>query len=431
MEKIKAARGTKDILASDSKIFQLIEDTAITHFLQAAFEEIRTPIFEHTQLFSRAVGESSDIVNKEMYTFNDRSERSITLRPEGTAGVVRAYIENALDRSAKPQRFWYRGPMFRYERPQTGRFRQFNQIGIEAFGLPAPYLDLEVIQLAFSFLKKLGLKNLSLYINSLGNLASRKQYKQDLLVFLNQHRDNLCEDCQRRIDQNPLRVLDCKVPEDQELYKNVPLIKDSLDEVSLKLWEQVKAGLEALEINYIEDPNLVRGLDYYSHCVFEFKTEDKGLGQQSTVLAGGRYDKLVEQLGGPETPAVGWALGMERLAYLIEQNLSEEKVEKKHIYVICDDTIEALKLSSKLRKDLASDFIVEFDFDSAKIGKQINKALKRSADFALFYLGDERTSGTFKLKDFRLEVEETIGSYAELLTKFMSQANMSKGMLNV
>ncbi len=431
MEKIKAARGTKDILADDSKIFQLIEDTAIAHFSQAAFGEIRTPIFEHTQLFSRAVGESSDIVNKEMYTFNDRSDRSITLRPEGTAGVVRAYIENALDRSAKPQRLWYRGPMFRYERPQTGRFRQFNQIGIEAFGLPAPYLDLEVIQLAYSFLKKLGLKDLTLYINSLGNENSRKQYQKNLLAFLDQHRDEVCEDCQRRIDQNPLRVLDCKVPEDQELYKNAPLIKDSFDEESLKVWEEVKEGLKALEINYVEDSNLVRGLDYYSHCVFEFKTEDKGLGQQSTVLAGGRYDKLVEQLGGGETPAVGWALGMERLAYLIEQNSSHEITEKNHIYIICDDTIEALKLSSKLRQDLPVDFTVEFDFDSVKIGKQINKALKRTADYALFYLGDERESGTFKLKDFDLEEEESIGSYEELLTKLTSQANISKGILNV
>ena len=431
MEKIKAARGTKDILATESKLFQLIEETALSHFSQAAFEEIRTPIFEHTKLFSRAVGESSDIVNKEMYTFNDRSDRSITLRPEGTAGVVRAYIENALDRSAKPQRLWYRGPMFRYERPQTGRFRQFNQIGIEAFGMPAPYLDLEVIQLAHGFLKKLGLKDLTLHINSLGNEISREQYKKDLKTFLDKHRNEVCEDCQRRIDQNPLRVLDCKVPEDQKLYENAPFIKDSFDEESLKIWAEVKAGLEALEIDYVEDSRLVRGLDYYSHCVFEFKTEDKGLGQQSTVLGGGRYDKLVTQLGGAETPAVGWALGMERLAYLLEQNLVKEDLIKNHIYIISDNTIEALKLAKRLRADLDFSFTVEFDFDNAKIGKQINKALKRNSDYALFYLGDERDSGTFKLKDFAAESEESLNSYEQLLTKFTNLANMGKGIVNV
>ena len=430
MERIKAARGTQDIYSADVKIWQFIEDTAINHFSQAAFEEIRTPIFEHTNLFSRAVGESSDIVNKEMYTFKDRSDRSLTLRPEGTAGVVRAFIENSLDRSAKPQRFWYRGPMFRYERPQTGRFRQFNQIGMEAFGLSAPNLDLEVIGLAYSFLQKLGLKDLTLYINSLANEASREDYKTKLVSFLEQHQDNLCEDCQRRIKQNPLRVLDCKVPEDQKIYENAPSIKDSFDEESLEIWEAMKQGLNALGIDFVEDTKLVRGLDYYSHCVFEFKTEDKGLGQQSTVLAGGRYDKLVEQLGGTQVPAVGWALGMERLAYLIEQNREETVSKKKHVYIICDEFMESLKLASKLRSNLDG-FTVEFDFDSVKVAKQINKALKRKADYALFYLADERESGTFKLKDFSEETEISISSFDELLNKLLSQAKISKEALNV
>ena len=433
MEKIKAARGTHDILADDAKLWQFIELTAQEHFNQAAFDEIRTPIFEQTKLFSRAVGESSDIVNKEMYTFNDRSDSSMTLRPEGTAGVVRAYIENALDRSAKPQRLWYRGPMFRYERPQTGRFRQFHQIGIEAFGLEGPYIDLEVIQLAYSFLKKLGLNDLKLYINSLGNEASRQAYRETLLKFLEAHKDEVCEDCQRRMEQNPLRVLDCKVPEDQELYKQAPLLKDSLDEESLQVWNEVKEALTAMDIDYVEDPSLVRGLDYYSHCVFEFKTEDKGLGQQSTVLAGGRYDKLAEQLGANPTPAVGWALGIERLAYLLKQRLAEEETssEKNHIYIISDSALEALKLSQKLRSDLGKDFVVEFDFDSVKVGKQINKSLKRSADYALFYLEDERSHGTFKIKDFALELEEELSSYSELLEKFQLAGNISKGTVDV
>jgi len=288
MEKIISPRGTKDILAPESFLWQFIEAKAMEIFNLAGFEEIRTPIFEHTQLFSRAVGESSDIVNKEMYTFSDRSDRSITLRPEGTAGVVRAYIEHSMDRASRPQKLWYRGPMFRYERPQTGRYRQFHQIGIEAIGSESPYLDLELIKLAYDFLSSLGLENLSLAINSIGNAQSREAYKKELLSFLSEHQDHICEDCKRRMTQNPLRVLDCKVPEDQKLYENAPAIDSSLDEDSRLVFQKIKDGLEALKINYIVDPSLVRGLDYYSHCVFEFKTDDKVLGQQGTVLAGGR-----------------------------------------------------------------------------------------------------------------------------------------------
>ena len=293
-KKLKAVRGTKDIGPEQSALWQFVEAKAIEIFANAGFGEIRTPIFEHTPLFSRAVGEDSDIVNKEMYTFNDRSDRSLTLRPEGTAGVVRAFIEASLERLAKPQKLWYRGPMFRYERPQTGRFRQFHQIGIEALGLDAPYVDLEVISVAMQFLKALGLKDLTLYVNSIGNEASRDSYRTALKEFLTGIKDQVCEDCQRRYEQNPLRVLDCKVPADQELYKNAPKITDYLDEQSQLVWKQFKAGLDELEISYSEDFKLVRGLDYYSHVVFEIKTEDPGLGQQSTVLAGGRYDKLVE-----------------------------------------------------------------------------------------------------------------------------------------
>ncbi|MFM7458217.1 MAG: histidine--tRNA ligase [bacterium] len=413
MEKIISPRGTKDILPSESALWQFIEAKAIETFSLAGFEEIRTPIFEHTQLFSRAVGESSDIVNKEMYTFADRSDRSITLRPEGTAGVARAFIEHNLDRGSRPQKLWYRGPMFRYERPQTGRYRQFYQIGMEAIGLEAPFIDLEVIKLAYNFLQELGIENLTLAINSIGSGASREAYRQQLLAFLSEYQDDICDDCKRRMQQNPLRVLDCKVPEDQAIYKNAPLIYDSFDEDSKQIFEQMKTGLEALGISYTIDSSLVRGLDYYSHCVFEFKTDDKGLGQQSTVLAGGRYDNLISELGGGTSPAVGWALGMERIAYLLE---AKKFPETKRVYIISDSAIEASKLAHRLRSD--AKVLVEYDFEEAKVAKQMNKALKRNASHGIFYLEDERKSGGYLVKDFQAKTELKVNSYAELLSFF-------------
>jgi histidyl-tRNA synthetase len=413
MEKIISPRGTKDILPSESTLWQFIEAKAIETFSLAGFEEIRTPIFEHTQLFSRAVGESSDIVNKEMYTFTDRSDRSITLRPEGTAGVARAFIEHSLDRGSRPQKLWYRGPMFRYERPQTGRYRQFYQIGMEAIGLEAPFIDLEVIKLAYNFLQELGIENLTLAINSIGSAASREAYRQRLLAFLSEYQDDVCDDCKRRMQQNPLRVLDCKVPEDQAIYKNAPLIQDSFDEESKQIFMQMKTGLEALGISYTIDSSLVRGLDYYSHCVFEFKTDDKGLGQQSTVLAGGRYDNLISELGGVNSPAVGWALGMERIAYLLE---AKKFPETKRVYIISDSAIEASKLAHRLRSD--AKVLVEYDFEEAKVAKQMNKALKRNASHGIFYLEDERKSGSYLVKDFQAKTELSVTSYTELLSFF-------------
>lgn len=396
MEKIKAARGTQDIFAKDSALWQKIEAAALELFEAAGFSEIRTPVFEATNLFSRAVGEDSDIVNKEMYTFLDKSDRSLTLRPEGTAAIVRAYIEHSLDRAQKPIKLWYRGPMFRYERPQTGRYRQFHQIGIEAFGSSPPFIDLEVISLAWNFLKKLGLDDLTLYINTLGSEASRLKYRDMLKEFLAPLQGDVCEDCQRRFVDNPLRALDCKVPEDQKLYEGAPSIIDSLDDESIKIWQDVKAALDQLGINYVEDNKLVRGLDYYSHVVFEIKASDKSLGAQSTVLAGGRYDKLVENLGGKSAPAVGWALGIERLALLLAQKESTEKT-LSGLYIISDDVLSAQKLAVKLRSQTGAK--VEFDFDAAKIGKQLDKANKKESRYALFYLEDERKSNSFKLKD--------------------------------
>jgi histidyl-tRNA synthetase len=284
---------------------------------------------------------------------------------------------------------------------------------MEAIGLEAPFIDLEVIKLAYNFLQELGIENLTLAINSIGSAASREAYRQQLLAFLSEYQEDVCDDCKRRMQQNPLRVLDCKVPEDQAIYKNAPLIQDSFDEESKQIFMQMKAGLEALEISYTIDSSLVRGLDYYSHCVFEFKTDDKGLGQQSTVLAGGRYDNLISELGGVSSPAVGWALGMERIAYLLE---AKKFPETKRIYIISDSAIEASKLAHRLRFD--AKVLVEYDFEEAKVAKQMNKALKRNASHGIFYLEDERKSGSYLVKDFQAKTELSVTSYTELLSFF-------------
>jgi histidyl-tRNA synthetase len=408
---IKSPRGTQDILHPDSDLWQKIEDCAIKLFSQAGFKEIRTPIFEATELFDRAVGEDSDIVNKEMYSFNDRSDRSLTLRPEGTASIARAYIEHALDREGKPQKLWYRGPMFRYERPQTGRYRQFHQIGIEAIGAKAPYIDIELIQLGKQFLHELGLNDITLYINSLGNQESRTNYINALKSFLEELQDSVCEDCQRRFRQNPLRCLDCKVPGDQALYKDAPIISTYLDEDSKSIWQETLAALNKLGIKYLIDNNLVRGLDYYSHCVFEFKTDSKELGAQSTVLAGGRYDNLVKTLNGPDSPAVGWALGIERLALLIP----EKQITTKKVFIISDDPLGAIELAKKLRED--SGLCIELDYENSKFKKQLEKALKKNFEWAIFYLENERQTGSFKLKNLKENLEYSGLNYQELLRK--------------
>ncbi len=417
--KIAAPRGTQDIFGAKAELWQFIENTAAKVFLQGGFNEIRTPIFESTELFDRAVGEESDIVNKEMYTFADRSERSLTLRPEGTASVVRAFIENNLDQIAKPQKLWYRGPMFRYERPQTGRYRQFHQIGIEALGSKAPYIDLEIINMAIEFLKQLGLQNLTLYVNSIGNPESRKKYIDSLKIFLNGLRDKVCEDCQRRIDTNPLRCLDCKVPHDQELYKNAPKIIDFFDEESNSIWKEFLQGLDSLKINYKIDNSLVRGLDYYSHCVFEVKTSSTTLGMQSTVLAGGRYDSLIGQLGGPDLPAVGWACGLERISLLVEEQNKDILQTQTKVFILSDNASEALKLSIQLRNDLP-ETIIEFDYEQSKFKKQLEKALKKSYDFVLFWLEDERTKQEFKIKNLKTTEENSGLSYNQVLEQIKS-----------
>ncbi len=409
---IKAPRGTQDIFYPAITLWQRIEELALQVFQQAGFTEMRTPVFEATELFARAVGDDSDIVNKEMYTFHDRSDRSLTLRPEATASIVRSFIENGLQQTPKPQRFWYRGPMFRYERPQTGRYRQFHQIGLEAFGVSSTSIDVEVVTLALELFDRLGLTDITLCVNSIGNQASRSAYIAALKEFLAGHLTSVCTDCQRRFNENPLRMLDCKVVADQELYKQAPVIYDYFDEESLHIWSSLKNQLTSLGIKFQEDSRLVRGLDYYNHLVFEIKTHDPELGAQSTICGGGRYDALVAELGGNATPAVGFAIGEERLVHLLSKKA--EVNNKFGIYIIGEDVLANQKLALGLRRDLSL-IKVEYDYDGAKFKKQLEKALKTGSKWVIFYMEAERASNKFKIKNLETAQEFEGLSYDELL----------------
>lgn len=405
MELIKALRGTRDILPDEIGYWQWVESVAREILLQANYQEIRTPIFEQTALFERGIGEATDVVGKEMYTFIDRGERSITLRPEGTAGVVRSLIENKLHATGGVQRLWYTGPMFRYERPQAGRQRQFHQIGVEVLGSRDARADVEVIAIATHLLQKLGLKNLNLNLNSVGNSTDRQAYRQALVDYLTQYQDELDPDSQDRLSRNPLRILDSKDQRTQEIVQDAPSILEYLGEDSRAHFEQVKQLLTALEIPYSLNPRLVRGLDYYTHTAFEIISDD--LGAQATVCGGGRYDGLVQELGGPETPAVGWAIGLERLVILLQQ-LNSLPGSSLDFYMVSRGNLaesQALILTQKLRQN---GFSVELDLSGSAFGKQFKRA-DRSGAVACLVLGDaEAQQQTLKLKWLKTGEEITI-----------------------
>lgn len=392
---IQALRGTKDILPEEVGYWQLIEATVKEILCRAVYQEIRTPIFEQTALFERGIGEATDVVGKEMYTFSSRGDKSITLRPEGTAGVVRAYIQNKLHAQGGVQRLWYMGPMFRYERPQAGRQRQFHQVGLELLGCDSPRADVEVIALATDILRTLGLKNLQLDINSVGNGEDRAQYREALVSYLEPYQDDLDRDSQDRLTRNPLRILDSKDPKTQEIAQNAPKITEHLSAESKKHFDLVLQLLTDLNIKYQLDHCLVRGLDYYTHTAFEIKSND--LGAQATVCGGGRYDGLVKELGGPETQAVGWAIGMERLVMLLQQ-LESNPVSTPDLYVVSrGEAAEAqgLLLAQKLRSLGLS---IELDLSSSAFGKQFKRA-DRSGAVACLVLGDaEAENNTVNLK---------------------------------
>jgi histidyl-tRNA synthetase len=406
MEPLQSLPGTEDILpktqltgqdikVADISTWQQVEATARALFHRAAYREIRTPIFEQTSLFERGIGEATDVVGKEMYTFKDRGDRSLTLRPEGTAGVVRAYIQQSLYAQGGVQRLWYTGPMFRYERPQKGRQRQFHQVGVEVLGSRDPRADVEVLALATDLLQALGLRNLTFYLNSVGNPEDRARYREALVAYLTPYKDQLDPDSQDRLSRNPLRILDSKDEKTQAIAQGAPSILDYLGDDSRQHFDSVQQQLTDLGIAYQLNPRLVRGLDYYTHTAFEIQSGD--LGAQATVCGGGRYDGLVKELGGPDTPAVGWAIGLERLTLLLE-TLNAVSSPTVDFYVVSRGQkaeSNGLVLAQKLR---GAGFAVELDLSAAAFGKQFKRA-DRSGAAACLILGDaEAENGTVQLK---------------------------------
>ena len=398
---IQAQKGTKDILPQEISNWQKMESAGFEVFSKANFKEIRTPIFEATELFARGVGDSTDIVNKEMYTF-EKSDRSLTLRPENTAGVVRAYIEHGFHRLPQPVKLWYKGPMFRYERPQAGRQRQFHQIGVEMFGAAEPSADAEVINLAVKYLNRLGLNDLEIEINSLGCPECRKNYREAIKQILKPYLGELCDDCNFRYEKNPLRILDCKVDSCKKIFEKEEIQKvilgDFICEECAQHFAKVQQYLDALNIPYKRNKQLVRGLDYYNRTVFEIKSNN--LGSQNAVCGGGRYDSLVETLGGAPTPAVGWAMGMERLNSLIPQ----VEALRLDAFVISEDTTNAMKLVEELRN---SGFSAEFDYANKKFKKQLDKAAK-TAKYAVILMDDEIKSNTVTIKNLDTSQQVTV-----------------------
>lgn len=398
---IKTQKGTKDLLPEENAQWKKILDSAYKIFRQANFKRISTPIFEATELFQRGVGDSTDIVNKEMYSF-DKNGHSLTLRPENTAGVVRAFLEHTMQRDIQPVKLWYFGPMFRYERPQAGRQRQFHQIGVEMFGSEDASADADCIYTAVKFFESVGLQNLSVEINSLGCNDCRDKFRAKLKALIEPHIDSLCEDCKKRFETNPLRILDCKNPDCKEIFEKNKILEnlsklDLCDECS-DHYEKLKSYLDMLNVKYVENPFLVRGLDYYTRTVFEVKSEN--LGSQNAVCGGGRYDNLVETLGGPHVPAVGWAVGMERL-YSLTEKVEEQKLD---YFVVSDNIKEALKLANELR---SKDKTAELDYSSRKFAKQIEKAGKL-ANFAVIVGENELEQGTLTVKNLNTFEQQSV-----------------------
>ena len=398
--KLQKPKGTQDILPQESAKWQYVEEFARETFRKYNYAEIRTPIFEHYEVISRSVGDTTDIVTKEMYDFYDKGDRHITLRPEGTAPVVRSYVENKLfaPEVQKPVKVYYMGSMFRYERPQAGRLREFHQIGAECFGSSNPATDVEMIAMAAQFFKDIGITNVSLELNSLGNPESRAAYRQALIDYLTPLKPSLSADSQRRLEENPLRVLDSKEPEDKAAVEGAPSILDYLDEESSTYFAAVRSMLETLQIPYVINTNMVRGLDYYNHTIFEFTTEVAG--SQLTICAGGRYDGLVAYFGGPETPGVGFGMGLERLLLVLDKQGVELPIETAlDVYVAvlgAGANGRALELVQALR---AQGFAAERDYLDRKLKAQFKSADNFKAK-TLITLGEsEVESGQVTVKN--------------------------------
>ncbi len=401
-QKIQSIRGMNDLLPEQTKIWQQVEETLRQIMKRYGYGEIRMPVVEKTELFKRSIGEVTDIVEKEMYTFADRNGDSLTLRPEGTAGCVRSVIESGL-LQGQTQRLWYMGPMFRHERPQRGRYRQFQQFGVEIFSAEGPDIDAELIAISARFWKELGLENVVLQLNTLGSAESRTAYRDVLVAYFSAHQDQLDEDSQRRLETNPLRILDSKNPDMAELVQNAPILEDSLTDVDRDHFEQLKARLDLMGIAYEVNPRLVRGLDYYGRTVFEWVTNQ--LGTQGTICAGGRYDGLVEQIGGKPTPAIGLAVGLERLVELLSEQNVEMQEDNPHLYLILageEPEKQGLQIAEQLRDALPKLRIVT-NIGGGSFKAQFKRADKSGAQFALVIGEEELQKGEFALKDLRGE----------------------------
>ncbi len=409
MSEFRAIRGMSDILPDETPVWQYVERTVQALLASYGYGQIRLPIVEYTELFKRSIGEVTDIVEKEMYTFRDRNDESLTLRPEGTAGCVRAAIQNGM--LATPQRLWYNGPMFRYERPQKGRQRQFHQIGIEAFGIASADMDAEVILLSARLWKLLGVADsVTLELNSIGSLESRKRYREALVAYLEQHRDALDEDSQRRLESNPLRILDSKAAQTQALLDGAPSLAEYLDEAAAAHFARLRELLDVAGVTYRVNPRLVRGLDYYNYTVFEWVTDL--LGAQGTVCAGGRYDTLVEQMGGKPTPGVGFAMGVERLVLLIEAAATvPEQSSEADIYLVSfgdDAQREAVVAGENLRDAFPGLRIVQHN-GGGSFKSQMKKADRSGARIALIWGEDEIAAGSVTLKALREADKDRLG----------------------
>ena len=416
-KKIQAIRGMNDLLPRDSNLWTFVERHMSDLFASYGYKNIRTPVVEKTDTFCRAIGQATDIVEKEMYSWKESNGDSLSLRPEGTAGCVRMMIEHNLPREGI-QKVFYQGAMFRHERPQKGRYRQFHQAGLEVFGAPDAKVDAELMMITHSLWQKLGLKNITLEINTLGSSEARASYRDILIDYFSSHKDQLDEDSLRRLETNPLRILDSKSPTMQDLINNAPKLMAHLDEESAQHFEQFKAYLNALNIDFVINTRLVRGLDYYNRSVFEWTTTD--LGAQGTICAGGRYDSLVEKMGGKPTPAVGLAIGLERLILLLEAQEVTTQQQQLAIYIITPDKeaqLKSMQIASTLHQALANVTIYN-DITMGSLKSQFKKADKAGADFALILGEEELNNDQVSIKPLKSQEQQLTLSLDEAIKYF-------------
>jgi histidyl-tRNA synthetase len=418
---IRIPRGTQDILPGEVEKWQLIEEKARELCEKFQYREIRTPIFEHTELFLRSVGDTTDIVQKEMYTFEDRGGRSLTLRPEGTASAVRSFVEHKMYGDAsQPVKLYYMGPMFRYERPQAGRFRQFVQFGVEAIGSADPAIDAEVIALAMSLYRSMGLQKLKLIVNSLGDKESRSAHREALVNHFKPRIGEFCQDCQNRLEKNPMRILDCKQDREHELMKSAPSIIDYLNDDSKTYFEKVQKYLKNLDIDFIVDPNLVRGLDYYNHTAFEIMSDSEGFGAITTLCGGGRYNGLTEEIGGPEAPGIGFALSIERFIAALEAEKVDLPLNKDIDCYLVSLGEEAKDYTVGLLQKLRmAGYSAERDYLDRKIKAQFKAADRSNAKFVAVFGEDELKANKINVKSMESGEQTELGldSFIEKFTE--------------